>query len=143
MVPGFRHFNSSFMAKHRRVVVKTMDATTTNAQKLIISFLLYHGHSASRINTMGYWNEKAQSYIEGGARKGFSDIAVCIKDRNGIGRAVAIEVKIGNDEPNADQIKFKAEWERAGGIHYYAEGETPQEAYENFMVWYNGIMEVL
>lgn len=36
------------------------------------------------------------------------------------GRAVAIEVKAGNNTQSDDQIAFQAAWERAGGIYILA-----------------------
>ncbi len=60
-------------------------------------------------------------WTHGNTRKGVSDIHTCIR-----GFHVSIEIKIGKDKMNQDQIK-----EKAGGLYFVAND------FESFLNWYN------
>lgn len=122
---------------------KKIRATTNNITKAIIDEILHAGYSASRINVQGQFDEKlgAGTWWEpgkkgrwrgSGSRKGFYDIACCIE-----GRAVVIDTKNKKtgDELGADQITFRNEWIKAGGIAFEA------ESWQHFLDWWNGSMK--
>lgn len=130
--------------KTSRTKVVKVPATTNNITKAIVNFLLSEGHTASRINTGGTYDEAKQRYIPSGSRNGFSDISAGIRgiynitDFVGIEtwpfkycQYVAIEIKKGKDEMRDDQVIFLAEVEHAGGI--YLEIKT----YQQFLDWYS------
>lgn len=105
--------------------VKKVPATTNNITKAIINRILKDGGSASRINTQGQYDEKLGRWRRSGSRKGFFDIAACIK-----GKAVVIDVKKDDDDLGEDQIEFMQEWQAAGGYAFEA------RTYEDFDNWY-------
>ena len=111
--------------KKGKWVVKKVPATTNNTTTAIINFLLSKGHSASRVNVQGQWDEKKQLWRPSGSRKGFFDIAACI-----FGRFVVLDTKTGDDELSEDQLKFQAEVRAAGGI------AEEMETYQHFLDWY-------
>lgn len=73
------------------------------------------GCVAYRINNVGVWDEAKQVYRKGNTQKGIFDIAAIIR-----GRALWVEVKAGRDKPSREQLIFKQEVERAGGIAFFA-----------------------
>lgn len=106
------------MAKGR-FVKKVVPETTNNITKGIVNQIISDGWSASRINTTGIYDPVIGDFRKSGARKGFSDVAACIR-----GMFVVIEVKnksTGDRLKKQDQIEFIAEVKAAGGIAYIAE----------------------
>lgn len=119
------------MSKGKWVVRKKVANSASNLlTEQVVGHILKDGWSASRINTTGIWVEEKQCFISGGGRNGFSDVCACIK-----GRAVAIEIKIGDDEPNKDQLDFAIEWVNAGGIYLIIKTE------EQFLFNYNFLLK--
>ena len=59
------------------------------------------------------------------------DIIACISPINGIGVAVAIDIKNDKDTLKKDQVEFIDEWEQAKGIALTV--NRPDE----FILWYN------
>lgn len=114
----------------KKTRIKRVPATTNNITKAIIAYLLNEGHSASRINVQGQYDPKIPGWRPSGSRKGFFDIAACIKDSNGIGRFVAIDIKKGNDKLSKGQMAFIEEIENAGGLAFEI------ESYDEFINWY-------
>lgn len=110
---------------------KKVFATTNNITKGIINYLLANGHSASRINTQGQWDENLGMWRKSGSRKGFFDIACCIKSPvKNIGIFLVIDVKKGNDTLSPDQIDFMNEIRSSGGIAFSI--DSIDEFYERF-----------
>lgn len=102
---------------------KVVSNTTTNITKGIVNYLKSEGHSASRVNTQGQWDEGSQSWRRSGSRKGYLDISACIKSPiNRIGIFLAIDVKKGNDTLSSDQIEFITEVTEAGGFAWEVSG---------------------
>jgi hypothetical protein len=114
------------MAKSKRIrkSTKRVIQSANTITEGIISTILLAGFSASRINTQGQWDPKAKAedsdywnpdkrgrYRPSGSRNGFYDIAACVA-----GLFMVIEVKFEDDELGEDQIIFKEEVQRAGGI---------------------------
>jgi hypothetical protein len=115
-------------------------ATTNNITKGIINFLLERGHSASRVNTTGVWDERLQLFRKTGARTGFYDIAATIKTRfvgahlKPIGMTLMVDTKRGRDKLSKDQIKFRTEILEAGGCCFESKD------YNDFVKWYNSYL---
>jgi hypothetical protein len=78
----------------------------------------------------GQYDPKIPGWRPSGSRKGFFDISACIKDSNGIGRFVAIDIKKGNDKLSKEQKAFIEEIESAGGLAFEI------ESYAEFINWY-------
>jgi hypothetical protein len=113
-----------------RIVKKTVPKTTNNITKGIINFLQIQGHSASRVNVQGQYDEALQQWRKSGSRNGYYDISVCLHTRSGIGLFHVIDVKNEGDKMRADQITFKKEVEAAGGITFEASD------LEHYKQWY-------
>lgn len=121
-----------------RFVVKKVKATTTNKQKAIINHLLSEGHSASRINTTGIYKKELDAWIQGGSRKGHSDISGVFKTSQfAFGIPFYIEGKFTKaDELSVEQIEFRDEVVNAGAL--YLECENLIDFYE----WYDKIKKL-
>lgn len=122
--------NFNTMAKTKRV-----EESANSIAEGIINTVLLAGYSASRINTQGQWDENLHGVGKGGwrpsgSRKGYYDISCCIE-----GRFVVIEVKYSKgDKLRPDQITFKAEVEKAGGIAWEC------GSWMEFLIWWGGPM---
>lgn len=110
--------------------IRKVPATTNNMTNAIINFLRSEGHSASRINTQGQYDEKIGRWRKSGSRNGYLDISACIKDSNGVGRYVVLDIKKGSDKLRPDQISFIKEVRSAGGI------ALEIETMDQFYRWY-------
>jgi len=113
-------------AKGRWKTVK-VPATTNNKQQAIINFLISEGHSASRVNVQGQWDENLYGEGKGGwrysgSRLGFFDVVACLKTRWGIGLYFAWDQKTGNDELSDEQKEYMTEVRNAGGIAEAGDG---------------------
>ncbi len=89
----------------------------TNAlTKAIITYIKLHPLcEAWRVNNTGVYDTHTQKFRKSNTRKGIADISAV---RNG--QAWQIEIKKGKDRLSIDQIKFKADVEKAGGIYFIA-----------------------
>jgi hypothetical protein len=116
--------------------------TANGLTKLICNYLLWCSHHATRIASSGRMIDSIQKqpsgtlltvkkYIYGTTRKGTSDIKAIIK-----GRAVDIEIKIGNDKPSDFQLREQQLVRKAGG--YYEFISTPEE----FFLLYDRILSL-
>lgn len=132
------------MAKTKRIrkTTKRVIQSANTITEGIINTILLEGFSASRINTQGQWDEKAKAvdsnwwepnkrgrWRESGSRNGFFDIAACVA-----GLFVVIEIKYNGDEMSDEQLEFKAEVEKAGGI------AVEFATFAAFQVWWNETM---
>jgi len=131
------------MIRKKKFKKVSVPATTTNKQKSIINFLLKEGHSASRINTTGIWDEERKCFRNTGGRVGHPDISGVFKSRytfpSGapIGIAFYIEGKwTKGDKLSPEQLDFSLEVQFAGA--FYLECETV----EDFYVWYQLIKDL-
>jgi hypothetical protein len=108
--------------------------TANGLTKLICNFLLWSGSHATRIASSGRIVDAVErqpsgtmltvkKYIPGTTRKGTSDIKAIIK-----GRAVDIEIKIGNDRASEFQIREQQLVRNAGGIYEFI--KTPEQFFE-------------
>jgi len=121
-----------------KFVKKLVKATTTNKQKAIVNHLLSEGHSASRINTTGIYKKELDAWIQGGSRKGHSDISGVLKTKQfAFGIPFYIEGKFTKtDELSDEQIEFRDEVVAAGAL--YLECETLID----FYTWYERIKKL-
>lgn len=110
--------------------ISRADAANT-ITKSIVDFLIDKGHSASRVNTQGQWNEEEQRWQKSGSRNGYSDVSCCLKCKSGIGIFLAIEVKFDKDKQSPAQKSFQKEVEAAGGIYYIARATEAFDEYYN------------
>ena len=125
------------MSKKNRIKITRVPATTNNITKAIIGFLLSEGHSASRVNVQGQWDDRLQIWRPSGSRKGFLDVSACIRDSNGVGRYCVFDVKKGKDTLSDDQKEFIVEVEGAGGI------AIEIESYDYFKTWYTNYIKTI
>lgn len=88
------------------------------------------GCVAYRINNVGVWDEAKRVYRKGNTQKGIFDISAVIR-----GRAVWIEVKAGRDKMRHEQMIFKQEVERAGGLAFVAYST------DDFLKWFTEILK--
>lgn len=111
--------------------VKTANGLTS----LIVKFLTWSGHRATRISTTGRLIDtpvKQQSgvslitkkWIHGTTRKGTADVSSTIKV-NGIGRSVQWEIKSGKDTPSEWQLREQITEREAGGEYFFV--HNPEE----------------
>jgi len=109
------------------VVTKSNGLTT-----FIINFLNWSGYRATRINTMG--RQINGKFIPSATRKGTADISATIRDKNGIGRSIMIEIKCGNDKASQYQLDEQKKERQAGGIYEFI--STP----EQFFILFDSIV---
>ena len=118
--------------------IKTANGLTT----FICNFLLWHEHRATRVNVMGRMVDGLQKqpsgtiltvkkYIPSTTRRGTADISATI-----LGRAVMIEIKVGNDKASPYQLAEQIKERRAGG--YYEFCSSP----DDFFKLYDYIMNL-
>lgn len=69
-------------------------------------------------------------WIHSTTRKGTADISATIRDKNGIGRSLMIEIKIGSDKASVHQLAEQAKERAAGGIYEFV--STPEQFFELF-----------
>lgn len=115
-------------------VKKKVPADTNNITTGIVNYLLSRGHSASRVNVMGIYDELQQQWRKSGSRTGFYDIACVIKTKYGIGLALFVDTKRGKDKLRKDQIEFKIEVESAGAVTFESKD------YNDFVVWFETVI---
>lgn len=114
-----------------KTTTRKVPATTNNITKAIVNFLRSKRHSASRVNVQGQYDPTLGEWKPSGSRKGYFDISACIKDSEGVGRFVAIDIKKGNDKLSKDQKEFIAEVKEAGGV------AIEVSSYPDFLLWYD------
>jgi hypothetical protein len=105
------------------VVTKSNGLTT-----FIINFLNWSGYRATRINTMG--RQINGKFIPSATRKGTADISATIRDKNGIGRSIMIEIKVGKDKASQYQLDEQKKERQAGGIYEFI--STPEQFFMLF-----------
>jgi len=123
------------------VTVK-VPGTTNNKQQAVINFLLSEGHSASRVNVQGQWDENLYGEGKGGwrpsgSRLGFFDVVACLKTRWGFGLYLAWDQKTGTDELRPDQEEYMDEVRKAGGVAESGDG------IEDFMLIYEKLKHLI
>ena len=97
-------------------------------QQVIIKFLLWNGHRATRISSAG--RKIGDKWIPGTTRKGTADISATIK-----GRSVMLEVKVNLDKPSSDQLREQELERRAGGVYEFV------KTFEQFLVFYDKFIQ--
>ena len=100
-------------------------ATANGLTNMIVNFLNWNGHRATRVSSAGRFvpgnkYEGGGRFIPSTTRKGTADISATIK-----GRSVMIEVKVGKDRPSEWQLAEQAKERAAGGIYEFV--ITPEQ----------------
>lgn len=103
-------------------------ATANGLTQFICNFINWSGYRATRINTMG--RMVGGRWIHSTTRKGTADISATIRDKNGIGRSLMIEIKIGSDKASVHQLEEQKKERQAGGIYEFV--STPEQFFELF-----------
>ena len=88
--PGFFELSGGYEMKTNRY----RDNTANDLTNAIIDFIIFSGGDANRINTQGQMRKVngRMVWTHGSTRKGTADIHAIFQ-----GRAISIEIKIGND----------------------------------------------
>lgn len=101
-------------------------ATANGLTQFICNFINWSGYRATRINTMG--RMVGGRWIHSTTRKGTADISATIRDKNGIGRSLMIEIKIGSDKASVHQLEEQKKERQAGGIYEFI--SSPQQFFD-------------
>lgn len=122
---------------------KYEDKTANGLTRCIIDWINLNGGQAERISSSGRYIDGSKvvsshigqrktigsgKWIPGNSTNGSADISATIK-----GRSVKIEVKIGKDKMSPAQEKYKADVERAGGLHIIG------NSFDQFLALYNDL----
>lgn len=99
-------------------------------RRILTAINMQPGCVAYRINNVGVWDASKSVYRKGATQKGIFDISAIIR-----GRSVWIEVKAGRDKPSPEQLIFKQEVERAGGLAFIAYST------DEFLNWFDEILK--
>lgn len=87
--------------------------TETNAlTNSVISYLLYNGHFASRIQSQGQYSPTRGRWIKSKVRRGIGDIIACVN-----GKFWMIEIKTGKDRQSDFQKSVEQDVIKAGGVY--------------------------
>jgi hypothetical protein len=116
--------------------------TANGLTKIVNNFLNWEEHRSTRINVSGRLidgTEKQPSgvvlhvkkWMPSTTRRGTADISATIN-----GKAVMLEIKVGNDKPSEFQIAEQIRERRAGGIYEFL--STP----EQFFALYDFILKM-
>jgi hypothetical protein len=90
---------------------------------MICNYINWMGYRATRISTSG--RVVGGKYVYGQTRRGTADIGATIK-----GRAVQIEIKVGNDKASVYQLQEQEKERKSGGIYEFI--STPEQFFELF-----------
>ena len=115
--------------------VKTANGLTT----AIVNYLNWSGCRAKRINNMGRLVDtvsmsesgnkfRDKKWIHSAAGKGQADISATIRNSQGVGMSVQIEIKAGRDKPSEHQLLEQSKERAAGGCYEFI--YTMEEFYE-------------
>ena len=130
-----------------RYVKPYKDTDANSLTHAIIDFLRFNGHQAERINCTGRFvdNTEVMTDVLGDSRtigsvkwlptsgqKGTADISSTIKNNNGIGISVKIEIKM-RDSQSAFQKEYQRQVEAAGGLYWICHN------FNEFIALYNSI----
>lgn len=127
------------------------DNSTNGLTSCIIDFLLFNGHEAERINTMGRYIDNSKivenvlgqkikvgsgQYIPTTGVKGRADITAKIKISSmPYPIAVEIEVKFGKDRMSDAQKKYQERMQNVGTPYLIATN------FDEFLEWYNNFVK--
>ncbi len=103
------------------------DVSANGLTNTIIDFIIFSGGDANRINTQGQLRKinGRMKWTHGSTRRGTADLH-CIFQ----GKAISIEIKIGNDKQSDQQMKEAERIRKAGGLYYVAKNM------ESFLQWW-------
>jgi len=132
------------LPEYARTTPQYTDRTANGLTKCVIDFIRFTGGQAERINSIGRYVDKSQTYTDvvghtrtigtgqwlpSTGQKGTADISAVIR-----GRAVKIEIKVGKDRQSEDQKKYQRTIESAGGVYLIV------KSLEEFSFWYQALL---
>lgn len=106
---------------------ETANRMTAN---IIRAICMQPGCVAYRINNIGVWDKAKGIYRKSHTQPGIFDISAVVR-----GRALWVEVKAGRDKMSREQMIFKQEVERAGGIAFVAYST------DEFLNWFTELLK--
>lgn len=111
--PGFFSLSGGYEMKTKAY----RDDFANGLTNAIIDFIIFSGGDANRINTQGQLRmiNGRMKWTHGSTRRGTADIHAIFE-----GRAISIEIKIGNDRQSEAQIKEAERITKAGGLYFVA-----------------------
>jgi hypothetical protein len=132
-----RKFPTVVKDGHYTLPIRRDPRKANGLTKMVIEFLLWNGHRATRIASSGRIIKAPQrqesgislltsKYIPGTTRKGTADVSATIK-----GRSCMFEIKVGNDKASEYQLKEQALERSAGGQYEFI------KTFEQFLEWYD------
>ena len=107
-------FADGFYSKPKQPPVSKANGLT----QWIVNFTDWSGYHANRISSAG--RMVGGKFIRGTTKKGTADISCIIN-----GRAIMIEVKVGNDRASPEQLQQQVKVRNAGGAYEFV--RTPQD----------------
>jgi hypothetical protein len=134
------------LPEYARYIKPYSDKTANELTRAVIDFLKYKGHQAERVSVTGRYIDNTKvitdtlgfkkkigsgKWIKSSMQPGTSDISATIKDKNGIGISVKIEIKIGGDRQSEAQKQYQKGVEMAGGKYWLV------RSFDEFMKYYN------
>lgn len=124
------------------------DKTSGGLAFCISDFLRFKGHQCERISVTGRYIDQSKTvtdtlgftrkigsgkWIKSSMQPGSADLAATIKNKDGIGISVKIEIKIKRDLQSPLQKKYQQQVEAAGGIYLII------KSFDEFLNYYNEI----
>jgi hypothetical protein len=132
-----------------RYVKPYSDKTANDLQRAITDFLNLAGHQCERIAVTGRYIDQSKiikdtlgfsrkigsgKWIRSSMQKGSADLSAIVKNKEGIGVSVKIEIKIGRDKMNDFQKQYQSGVERAGGLYWLV------TSFDHFLKYYNELI---
>ena len=133
------------LPEYARYIKPYSEKTANELTRAVIDFLKYKGHQAERISVTGRYMDNSKvitdvlgfkkkigsgKWIKSSMQPGTSDIAATIKNKDGIGVSVKIEIKM-RDKMSEVQKLYQAGVERAGGLYWLC------HSFDEFLNFYN------
>jgi hypothetical protein len=106
-------------------VPKPSEMTTNELTHTIIKYLRARGHYAVRINVIGVFDEKNDTWRRSATDRGTADIHACVNSRH-----ISIEIKRRTDRQSTYQKLVQEQVEQSGGVYLII------CAFSDFHNWY-------
>jgi len=107
---------------------KFNDKTSNTLTKCIITYTRLRGFFAERVNATGQQIKTGNTtrWVKGSSHVGSADVHAVIQ-----GRAVMIEIKIGNDFQSQAQRDYQKKIEQSGGVYLIV------RTFQDYYNWFN------
>lgn len=110
---------------HARVKSKYSDKSANELTRAVVDWFGFQGQFATRLQSTGTYREDLKRYVPSQQRRGLPDVFAVIN-----GRAVHVEVKVGNDRLSDDQKEAIKALQAAGAaVHVVG-------TFQQFFEWY-------